>query len=95
MPNDDHIVQCVTQRAAEFQGYAPIRNIETLQVVHYGPGQQYQPHYDWGVANAGHAERFSTFFVTLEANCTECGTSFPNLAIDWTTLDPVGTSEER
>jgi hypothetical protein len=35
--DEDTIVHCIEARAAEFQGYVPIDNMETLQVVKYPP----------------------------------------------------------
>jgi len=34
--NDDHaIIKCIEERAAQFQGYVPVANMENLQVVKY------------------------------------------------------------
>src|ERR1700685_2120938 len=34
--NDDHaIIKCIEERAAQFQGYVPVDNMENLQVVKY------------------------------------------------------------
>jgi len=34
--NDSHaIIKCIEERAAQFQGYVPVKNIENLQVVKY------------------------------------------------------------
>ena len=36
----------------------------------------------------GHQNRGSTFFVTLEADCENCGTQFPRVSVDWRHKDP-------
>jgi hypothetical protein len=33
MDDDDVVVNCIERRAAQFQGYVPVDNLETLQVV--------------------------------------------------------------
>jgi hypothetical protein len=38
LPRDDHIVKCVMQRAAEFQGHAPLSSIEALRVYRLREG---------------------------------------------------------
>lgn len=84
IPRDDHIVNCVINRAAEFQAFEPSSRIENLQVVHYEAGQEVRPHYDWLADElTGMADRKSSFFVILEADCTECGTEFSFLNYDW------------
>ena len=35
MDDDDVVVNCIERRAAQFQGYVPVDNLETLQVVKY------------------------------------------------------------
>lgn len=78
--------KCISQRAADFQGFESTAKMETLQVTRYEEGQQYKPHFDWTAVtenNESKVDRISTFFVTLEANCTTCGTSFPRLQYDW------------
>jgi len=35
MEDDDVVVNCIERRAAQFQGYVPVDNLETLQVVKY------------------------------------------------------------
>jgi len=84
IPSKDSIGACIQQRAAEFQGFLSPKDIETLQVVQYTQNQEYRGHYDWGIKNM----RETTIFGILEANCDECGTQFPALAIDWSKEDP-------
>ncbi|KAL7749484.1 hypothetical protein RI367_005038 [Sorochytrium milnesiophthora] len=40
-------VACIEQRAARLLGLESIMFVETLQVVWYRKGQEFQPHYDW------------------------------------------------
>ena len=35
--DDEIVLQCIEERASIFQGYAPIQNMENLQVVRYSP----------------------------------------------------------
>jgi prolyl 4-hydroxylase len=81
---DSHVVKCVQNRAAEFQAFDPVSNIEPLQVVHYEASQEVRPHYDWlADESTGKVDRKSSFFAILDADCTECGTEFPFLTYDW------------
>jgi len=52
------------------------RNAENLQVVHYGPGQKYSPHYDFSDSGAP-PQRFLTLFIYLKAATKGGGTGFP------------------
>jgi prolyl 4-hydroxylase len=52
-------------------------------VVQYQQSQEYRAHYDWGVKWVHKAQRHTTFFGILDANCTHCGTQFPDISIDW------------
>ncbi len=88
----DPIVECILQRASELQGYVGLDQMEDLQITSYAESQQYRPHYDWFaeslVNSMGGTNRASTFFVTLAADCENCGTQFPRLNVDWTRQDP-------
>jgi hypothetical protein len=44
--NADNVVKRAVQRAAFLSGLTP-QHAEAVQVVHYEPGQQYRPHYDY------------------------------------------------
>lgn len=90
--DDDVVVNCIEQRAAYFQGYTAISNLETLQVVKYVPlylltryheDGQVQPHFDWLPTTVPSFERsgnrLSSFFVYLLANCTGGTTAFPRV----------------
>ncbi|KAF7189428.1 Prolyl 4-hydroxylase 1 [Pseudocercospora fuligena] len=92
LPSNDPTVKCILARVAEYQGYADPNLIEELQVTRYLPGQFFGTHYDWlqGAANPGDYifDRDTTFFATLEATCSDCGTWFSLLNYDWTFEDP-------
>ncbi|OAA62854.1 Prolyl 4-hydroxylase, alpha subunit [Niveomyces insectorum RCEF 264] len=91
----DAVVHCIEERAAVFQGYDVAREqLEPLQLVKYGPGEQYRFHTDWlarDSVKAAHAtadnggNRLSSFFVYvhLHENNTDTttggGTNFPLL----------------
>ncbi|TVY37635.1 Prolyl 4-hydroxylase [Lachnellula subtilissima] len=90
LPGDDLLVQCLKKRAAEFQGYVGVENIESLQVTRYLEGQHFKHHYDWTPDPRQVNEttnRETTIFAILEADCSMCGTEFPALAINWTLED--------
>jgi prolyl 4-hydroxylase len=87
----DPVVECILHRAAEIQGLHDINEMEDLQITAYAESQQYRPHYDWFAENLipsmEYKNRISTFFVTIDADCENCGTQFPRLSVDWSTKD--------
>jgi hypothetical protein len=88
----DPVIQCVRERAAQLQGFVPMDSIEDLQLTAYTQGRQYQLHYDWFMEHVvpviGKQNRGSTVFVTLDADCENCGTQFPRVGMDWRNKDP-------
>jgi prolyl 4-hydroxylase len=80
LPSSDHTVQCLVERAAEFQGFAPLDHFEVVQVVKYHNKQRFDAHYDWR-GNLTR-DRHTSFFALLEANCSNCGTHFPRVRFD-------------
>ncbi|GAU24949.1 hypothetical protein TSUD_311840 [Trifolium subterraneum] len=42
----DKIIQTIERRIADFT-FIPVENGEGLQVLHYGVGEKYEPHYDY------------------------------------------------
>ena len=85
------IVQRISQRAADLQGFTPTINIEPLQATRYEEGQEYRHHYDWfdnDTERLFGANRISTFFAILDVNCADCGTDFPLVSYDWSKEDP-------
>ncbi|WP_280397681.1 prolyl hydroxylase family protein [Nocardia carnea] len=67
----------------------PLTHAESFQVVHYGPGEQYRPHYDAWKADTGRGERCLArrgqrlITALLYLNEVEAGgsTSFPKLRL--------------
>lgn len=88
IPFDDPVSACIRKRAADFQGLLPVQKIEMLQVVRYLKDQEYRAHYDWGVASNVKAERLTTIFGILDAECENCGTQFSSISVDWSMEDP-------
>lgn len=80
LPSSDPTVQCLIERAAEFQGYAPLDHFEVIQAVKYQVNQRFDAHYDW--RGGGGRDRHTSFFAILDANCTSCGTRFPHVEFD-------------
>ena len=86
--DEDDVVMSIGQRIADIVGL-PLENAESMQVIHYGPDQEYRPHFDafnlslpkgqraakWG------GQRLVTALVYL--NNVEAGgaTHFPKLGI--------------
>ncbi|KAF7882882.1 hypothetical protein EAF00_011371 [Botryotinia globosa] len=90
LPSDDPIVQCIRSRASEFQGYVDLEMMESLQVTRYLEGQQYMNHYDWAINPAARNQttnRETTFFAVLDVECSNCGTRFPKISVDWRVED--------
>lgn len=88
----DPVVQRILERAGQLQGFISVDSMEDLQLTAYAQGLQYTPHYDWFfehlVPVMGNQNRGSTFFVTLDADCDDCGTQFPRVSVDWRYKDP-------
>jgi prolyl 4-hydroxylase len=79
LPRDD-VVQCIEQRAREFQGWRKDVYIERLWAQKYEAGGHYTYHYDWsGDLSTRSGGRLSTFMVYLSAECEGGGTKFPRL----------------
>ena len=86
--DEDDVVKAIGQRIADIVGL-PLKNAESMQIIHYGPEQEYRPHFDafnlslpkgqraakWG------GQRLVTALVYL--NTVEAGgaTQFPKLGI--------------
>ncbi|PQE16818.1 2OG-Fe(II)oxygenase superfamily protein [Rutstroemia sp. NJR-2017a BBW] len=90
LPSDDPAVQCVRFRASEFQGYVDLEMMESLQATRYLEGQQYTNHYDWATNPAARNQttnRETTFFAVLDVKCSDCGTRFPKILVDWSVED--------
>jgi prolyl 4-hydroxylase len=89
------------EKVANFIHASPDR-MESIQVLHYEPGQKYNPHYDGcndGCDSGNDMPRLSTFFIYL--NDVEAGgeTEFPKVGVHvnpkrgraclWNNIDPV------
>ena len=86
--DEDDVVKAIGSRIADIIGL-PLKNAESMQIIHYGPEQEYRPHFDafnlalpkgqraskWG------GQRLVTALVYL--NTVEAGgaTQFPKLGI--------------
>ena len=86
--DEDDVVKAIGKRIADIVGL-PLENAESMQIIHYGPEQEYRPHFDafnlslpkgqraakWG------GQRLVTALVYL--NTVEAGgaTQFPKLGI--------------
>ena len=86
--DEDDVVKSIGQRIADIVGL-PLENAESMQIIHYGPKQEYRPHFDafnLSVARGQKAakwggQRLVTALVYL--NKVEGGgaTAFPRLGI--------------
>ncbi|QIB65881.1 prolyl hydroxylase family protein [Kineobactrum salinum] len=68
----------------------PLERAESLQVIHYGPGQQYAPHYDaWDAGTergqrcmARGGQRLATCLLYLNTVTAGGGTVFPKIGLE-------------
>ncbi|KAF2872396.1 hypothetical protein BDV95DRAFT_593776 [Massariosphaeria phaeospora] len=85
--SSDQVVQCIEERALQFQGYdIPRTRLEPLQAVQYSIGENYKPHTDWFTSPAQTTQQFggnraTSFFVYVSASedIIGGGTQFPLL----------------
>lgn len=94
----DDVVQCIEQRARDFQGWRANVYIEKLWAQRYAVNGHYRHHYDWA-SSSSTSGRVSSFMVYLSANCSGGGTNFPRLKVpegrEWCRfLDCDGDGEE-
>jgi prolyl 4-hydroxylase len=83
----DKVVQCIEERALQFQGYEiPRTHLEPLQAVQYSLGENYRPHTDWFTSSTQTTPSFggnraTSFFVYIAASddIVGGGTQFPLL----------------
>ncbi|EQB59523.1 hypothetical protein CGLO_00065 [Colletotrichum gloeosporioides Cg-14] len=87
LPDDDPVVQRIIARASELQGYTSLEKHEPLQLTRYSTGQQFRPHHDITLEPDRPLRRLTTLFAILEATCNDCGTTFPELSVNWTAED--------
>ncbi|PPJ56344.1 hypothetical protein CBER1_00720 [Cercospora berteroae] len=74
----DNVVQCIEQRALEFQGWPKETFIERLWTQRYNVSGHYSLHYDWAISSRG-SRRVSSFMVYLKDECRGGGTNFPRI----------------
>lgn len=87
-PGETPLVARIEQRIAALTG-VPVEHGEGLQVLHYLPGQQYEPHFDWfDPAQAGYAavtrhggQRIASIVMYLDTPTSGGGTAFPEIGL--------------
>ncbi len=85
---DTDLVRAISKRVSEITGY-PIAHQEDLQVVHYGTGGKFSPHYDPCVLSKSECKRMNgkaggrvfTFLIYLNDDCEGGDTIFPKADI--------------
>lgn len=85
---ETELICTIEQRIADML-QVPVGHGEGLQILHYQPGQQYEPHYDWfDPSQAGYqkltkvgGERIATFIMYLNTPEGGGGTHFPRAGV--------------
>ena len=86
---DNPLIQCIEERIARLLNW-PLENGEGLQVLHYGPGAEYKPHYDYfdpaepgtpTILKRG-GQRVGTLVMYLNTPEKGGGTTFPDVHIE-------------
>ncbi|KAA8646559.1 oxidoreductase, 2OG-Fe(II) oxygenase family [Aspergillus tanneri] len=80
IPDRDHVVRCIEQRARVNQHWEPGMTVEALSVQRYQENGFFKHHYD-SFGKGFKKDRKSTLNVFLHANCTGGGTHFPYLRV--------------
>ncbi len=86
---ESELIACVEARIARLLNW-PVENGEGLQVLHYLPGAEYQPHYDYFDPGAPGTERIiarggqrvATLVMYLNEPEAGGGTTFPELGLE-------------
>ncbi|TPG04297.1 2-oxoglutarate-dependent dioxygenase [Rhodanobacter glycinis] len=86
--NELPLVGRIEQRLAGLLG-VPVNHGEGLQILHYLPGQEYEPHYDWfDPEQAGYdaitavgGQRIASVVMYLNTPAQGGGTAFPELGL--------------
>ena len=84
------LVARIEQRIADLLGW-PLDHAEPLQVLHYGPGAQYKPHYDYFDPSGAGAEaalrhggqRVATLVTYLNTPLRGGATTFPDAGLEF------------
>ncbi|HTV85230.1 MAG TPA: 2OG-Fe(II) oxygenase [Dyella sp.] len=87
------LVKRIEQRIAALLNI-PVEHGEGLQVLHYLPGQQYEPHYDWfdpeqpgfAAITAKGGQRIASVVMYLNTPEAGGGTAFPEIGLTVTAL---------
>jgi prolyl 4-hydroxylase len=87
------LVERIEQRIAELL-QVPLNHGEGLQILHYLPGQEYEPHYDWfdptqpgfAAVTARGGQRIASVVMYLNTPEEGGGTGFPALGLTVTAL---------
>lgn len=87
------LIRTIEQRLAELLDL-PVEHGEGLQVLHYLPGQEYEPHYDWfdptqpgfAALTASGGQRVASVVMYLNTPEQGGGTAFPNVGLTVTAL---------
>jgi prolyl 4-hydroxylase len=85
---ETELIRCLEQRLADLVG-VPADHGEALQVLHYLPGQQYEPHVDWFDASqpgfaaitAKGGQRVASIIMYLNTPAGGGGTQFPRVGL--------------
>lgn len=82
------LIRVIEQRLADMLG-VPVNHGEALQVLHYMPGQEYEPHFDWfdpelpsyaPVTKIG-GQRIASVVIYLNTPEKGGGTAFPEVGV--------------
>jgi prolyl 4-hydroxylase len=87
-PAETPLVAAIEQRLAQLLG-VPASHGEGLQILHYGPGQEYEPHYDWfdpalpgyDKLTAHGGQRIASVVMYLNTPERGGGTAFPEIGL--------------
>jgi prolyl 4-hydroxylase len=87
------LVAAIEQRLARLLDL-PVEHGEGLQILHYLPGQEYEPHYDWfdpaqpgfAATTARGGQRIASVVMYLNTPDEGGGTAFPNVGLTVTAL---------
>ncbi len=86
---ENPLIACIERRIADLTS-CPVENGEPIQVLHYTPGAQYKPHFDYfEPSHAGNAQilamggqRIATLLMYLNDVQTGGSTVFPEIGLD-------------
>lgn len=76
---DDEVVQCLEQRAVRFQKWQSNLLLEQISLQRYHENGFFSYHHDQFPSPRNRLNRYSTFNVFLQGDCTGGGTHFPRI----------------